>query len=148
MEMLLRKMIIAGTGIFGGLVLQLWGRWNAAMISLCIFMVVDYITGVIVAGVFKKSGKTQTGSLSSVAGWKGLCRKGGQLLIVIVAYQLDILMKTQIIRDVTIMLFCANECISIIENAGMMGIPIPKVMKNAIELLKDNAEAKEEIPHD
>jgi toxin secretion/phage lysis holin len=106
-------------------------------------MVVDYITGLIVAGVFKNSTKTESGALESRAGWKGLCRKGVTLLIVLVSYRLDILIGTSYIRDAVIIGFCANEAISIIENAGLMGIPLPDVISKAIDLLTKKSEREE-----
>ena len=57
--------------------------------TLVLFMFVDYMLGLLVAGVFKKSDKTDDGGLESRAGWKGLCRKGVSLTVVLVAAQLD-----------------------------------------------------------
>ena len=62
-------------GIVGSLFASLFGGWDAAIVTLIIFMAVDYITGLIVAGVFHASNKSPNGSLESRAGWKGLCRK-------------------------------------------------------------------------
>ena len=105
-------------------------------------MGVDYVTGLIVAGVFHNSEKTPTGSLESRAGWKGLCRKGVTLLIVLVACRLDLVMGSSFIRDAVVIAFIANETISIVENAGLMGIPIPAVVTRAIEVLKNKAESE------
>ena len=110
------------------------------MTTLIIFMAIDYITGLMVAGIFKRSKKTQNGALESRAGFKGLCRKGVMLLIVLVACRLDIELHTTYIRDAVCIAFIANETISIIENAGLMGVPIPKVITKAIELLKTKEE--------
>lgn len=107
-------------------------------------MVVDYITGLIVAGVFKKSGKSKSGALSSQAGWRGLAKKGVTLLIVAVACQLDNITGSEFIRNATIIGFMANEVISIVENAGLMGIPIPGVITKAIEILKSKGESEDE----
>ena len=76
-------------GTLGGLITSLFGGWDAALVTLLIFMGVDYVTGLIVAGVFHTSNKTPNGMLESRAGWKGLCRKGVTLLVVLVAYRLD-----------------------------------------------------------
>lgn len=103
-------------------------------------MAIDYITGLIVAGVFHRSPKTPGGTLESRAGFKGLCRKGAMLLVVLVACRLDAFMQTSFIRDAVIIGFIANEAISITENAGLMGVPIPKAIKKGIELLKNKAE--------
>lgn len=127
-------------GITGSWIASLFGGWDAALITLIIFMGIDYVTGLIVAGVFKASEKTQSGALESSAGWKGLCRKGVTLLVVLVACRLDLVMGSSFIRDAVVIAFIANETISIVENAGLMGVPIPGVVKKAIEVLKSKAE--------
>ena len=114
-------------GVIGGFIASLFGGWDAALVTLIIFMAIDYITGLIVAGVFHNSEKTANGALESRAGWKGLCRKGVTLLVVLVACRLDLVMGSNFIRDAVIIAFVANETISIIENAGLMGIPIPEI---------------------
>lgn len=136
----MKNTVCATIGMVGGVIASLFGGWDAALITLLIFMGVDYITGLIVAGVFHTSPKTENGALESRAGWKGLCRKGVSLLIILVACRLDVVMGSDFIRDATIIAFIANETISIIENAGLMGIPIPAVVVKAIEVLKDKAD--------
>ena len=130
-------------GVIGGFIASLFGGWDAALVTLLIFMGVDYVTGLIVAGVFHTSEKTENGTLESRAGWKGLCRKGVTLLVVLVACRLDLMMGSNFIRDAVVIAFVANETISIIENAGLMGIPIPAVIVKAIEVLKKKAESEE-----
>ena len=103
-------------------------------------MAIDYITGLIVAGVFHNSGKTENGALESRAGWKGLCRKGVSLLVVLVACRLDLITGTNFIRDAVVIAFVANETISIVENAGLMGINIPPAITAAIEVLKKKSD--------
>lgn len=134
--------LTTGIGLIGSFIASLFGGWDAALITLIIFMGVDYITGLIVAGVFHKSGKTETGSLESRAGWKGLCKKGMTLLIVLIACRLDLLIGTNMMRDAVVIGYVANETISIIENAGLMGLPVPDVVKKAIEVLKDKGGEK------
>ena len=130
-------------GLLGGAVAALFGGWDTALQTLVIFMAIDYITGLIVAGVFHTSPKTKTGTLESRAGWKGLCRKGMTLLIVLVAYRLDLALGTGYIRDTVTIGFIANEVISITENAGLMGLPLPTVIQRAIDLLRGRAEPAE-----
>lgn len=132
----LKTMICTGIGIVGSTIAAAFGGWDAAMITLVSMMAIDYITGVLVAGVFHNSPKTENGSLESKAGWKGLCRKGMTLLIVLVAARLDIILGTDFIRDAVIIGYIANETISIIENAGLMGVPIPEAIEKAIEVLQ------------
>ena len=136
----LKTMICTGIGIVGSTVAAAFGGWDAAMITLISMMVIDYLTGVLVAGVFHNSPKTENGALESKAGWKGLCRKGMTLLIVLVAARLDIILGTGFIRDAVIIGYIANETISIIENAGLMGVPIPEAIKKAIEVLQQKGE--------
>ena len=125
--------VSAIAGVVGSIITYALGGWDLALQTLLIFMAVDYITGLIVAGVFKKSPKTKKGGLSSLIGWKGLCRKGMALMIVLIACRLDMLIGTEFIRDAVVIAYCTNEAISIIENAGIMGVPIPKAITNAIE---------------
>lgn len=132
----IKNIICTATGLIGAFVTQLLGGWTGAMTTLVIFMGLDYITGIIVAGVFHNSSKSESGSLESRAGWKGLIRKGVTLAIVLVAYRLDLLIGTTYIKDAVIIAFCANELISLIENAGLMGVPIPEPITKAIEVLK------------
>lgn len=136
----MKTTICATLGVVGSFIASLFGGWDAALVTLLIFMGVDYVTGLIVAGVFHTSPKTENGALESRAGWKGLCRKGVTLLVVLVACRLDMVMGSNFIRDAAIIAFIANETISIIENAGLMGVPIPAVVVKAIEVLKENAE--------
>lgn len=134
----MRASILYSTvGVVGGFIAMVFGGWSDALATLMIFMGVDYVTGLIVAGIFKKSKKSESGALESRAGFKGLCRKGVVLLIVLVAVRLDIIMHTTYIRDAVVIAFVANEGISIIENAGLMGVPIPSVVKKAIDVLKE-----------
>lgn len=132
--------ITSAVGAVGAGISTAFGGWTSAMTTLLIFMAIDYITGLMVAGVFKRSKKTKNGALESRAGFKGLCRKGVMLLVVLVACRLDIELHTTYIRDAVCIAFIANETISIIENAGLMGVPIPKVITKAIELLKSKEE--------
>lgn len=135
--------ICTAIGIVGSTIASFFGGFDAALITLLIFMGVDYAAGLIVAGVFHKSEKTENGALESRAGWKGLCRKGVSLLVVLVACRLDMIMGSNFIRDATVIAFIANETISIIENAGLMGVPIPSVITKAIEVLKKKSERED-----
>ena len=132
--------ICTAVGVVGGFIASLFGGWDAALTTLLIFMGVDYVTGLIVAGVFHRSQKSTDGALESRAGWKGLCRKGTTLLVVLVACRLDLVTGSTFTRDTAIIAFIANETISIIENAGLMGVPIPAVVAKAIDILKQKAE--------
>lgn len=132
----MKSIFLTGVGAVGAIITALLGGWDAALGTLLIFMGIDYISGLVVAGVFHASGKSRSGALESAAGWKGLCKKGATLLVVLVAYRLDLLAGSTYIRDGVVIAFVANEAISIIENAGLMGVPIPAIITNAIDALK------------
>lgn len=128
-------------GVIGGAIAALFGGWDTALQTLVLFMAIDYITGLIVAGVFHTSPKTKTGTLESRAGWKGLIRKGETLLIVLVACRLDAAIGSNFVRDATVIAFSCNEVISIVENAGLMGVPIPETVTKAIDVLKQRSDS-------
>lgn len=128
--------------VIGSAIASFFGGWDAGLATLLIFMGLDYISGLIVAGVFKNSPKTDTGSLESKAGWKGLCRKCMTLIFVLVAYRLDLVIGTNYIRDAVIIAFIANETISLVENAGLMGLPLPAVITKAIDILQKKTESE------
>ena len=123
------------TGAVGALLVRLFGEWSSTMTTLLILMALDYATGLIVSGVFKKSKKTKSGGLKSTEAWKGLCKKGISLCFVLVGHRLDLMLGTAYIRDGVVISFIVVELISLIENAGIMGIPIPKVIMNVIDIL-------------
>ena len=128
--------ILSGVACVGAAIASLLGGWTGAMTTLVILMLIDYVTGIIVAGVFHNSPKCSGGALSSAVGFKGICRKFVILLIVVAACRVDLLLETNIIRDATCIGFCANELVSITENAGLMGIPLPRKLVEAIEVLR------------
>ena len=132
----MKNTVCTTLGIIGGYIASLFGGWNAALGVLMTCMAIDYATGLIVAGVFHKSPKSPGGGLESMAGWKGLCRKFVTLMIVLVAHEMDVLLGIQYVRDAVVVGFCVNEIISILENAGRMGLPIPGVLTEAIDQLK------------
>ena len=137
--------ICGGIGVVGSIIAEVFGGWDAAMITLVTLMIIDYIMGILVAAVWHNSPKSESGTLESRAGWKGLCRKGVVLLIVLVAARLDIVLGTSnIVRNAAIIGYSANELISIVENAGLMGVPIPSIIQKAIDVLQKKAEGGED----
>lgn len=137
----MKNAICTAIGIVGGFIANLFGGWDAALTTLVLAMAIDYASGLIVAGVFHKSKKTESGALESRAGWKGLCRKGMSLLIVLIGHRLDLAIGVAYIREAIIIGFIANETISIVENAGLMGLPLPTVITKAIDVLTQKADA-------
>lgn len=138
----MKNAICTTAGAIGGVIASLFGGWDAGLATLVMFMAIDYVSGLVVAGVFHNSKKTTSGALESKAGWRGLCRKGMSLLFVLIAYRLDLAIGSNYIRDAVIIGFIVNETISIVENAGLMGVPLPKVINKAIDILTSKSEEK------
>lgn len=136
----MKETVCAVFGMVGAVFASLFGGWDSGLVTLLIFMGVDLLTGWIVAGVFHNSPKSKGGALESRAGFKGLCRKGVTLLVILVAHRLDVVTGSTFIRDCAVIAFIVNETLSIVENAGLMGIPIPRVITKAIEILNQRAE--------
>ena len=99
--------ICTGIGIVGSFIASLFGGWDAGLTTLLLFMGIDYASGLIVAGIFHNSKKTESGALESRAGWKGLCRKGMTLLFVLIAHRLDLAIGVDYIRNAVIIGFIA-----------------------------------------
>lgn len=100
------------------------------MILLC-FVIADYVTGLIASAI--------EGRLSSQVGFRGIVRKLLIFVLVAVSHLLEIAIgwNNHFIRDVIIFFYITNEFISIVENAGRAGVPIPSFLRKAIELFKD-----------
>mgnify|MGYP002516319183 FL=1 len=114
-------------------------------------MTIDYITG-ITCGLMGKSPKTETGGLSSGEAFKGLMKKALILLIVLLAALLDKAISMgmgdvqfEAVAGATCLWFIASEGFSIIENAASMGIPIPRVLIQALEIMRSKGDGKKEI---
>lgn len=139
----MKQGICTAIGVIGGIVTGFFGGWDTGLTTLIIFMAIDYVSGLVVAGVFHNSRKTESGTLESKAGWKGLCRKCMTLLFVLIAYRLDLMIGSDYIRDAVIIGFVANETISIIENAGLMGVPLPEPIVKAVEILTNDKKLRQ-----
>ena len=138
-QILTRQNFCLLSGAIGSIITYLFGGWTEGMQTLVVLMVIDYITGLFVAAIFKKSAKTDSGGLSSNVGFKGLVKKFVELMIVAAMFRLDIMLGIKYLRDLCIIGFAVNELISITENAGLMGIPLPAVVSKAIAILNEKA---------
>lgn len=109
----------------------LFGEWNGLMFALIMAIVIDYISGVIAAVVEKR--------VSSEIGAKGIAKKIFMLMIVAVANIIDInvIGEGNVLKSVTVLFYIANECISILENAGRLGVKVPGKLLEVLEQLKD-----------
>lgn len=132
----MKERICALLGVLGSLIAAAFGGWDAAMMALVVCISVDYISGSLVALVFHNSRKSESGTYNSAYGLKGLCKKCLMLLFVLVAVQIDSLMGSEYVRDTVCIGFCTNEILSIVENLGLAGIPMPRVITEALEQLQ------------
>ena len=119
---------------------ELLGGWDAMLKFLIWLMVADYVTGVLVAMYWKKSPKTDNGAASSSVGFKGICKKGVILGLVLLSVMLDDAVGADYARTAVILFFVGNEGISLVENIGYMGVDYPPFLKNMFEALRDKGE--------
>lgn len=140
----IKLFIISVLGGIGSWIINMLGGWTEDLTTLLVFMCADFILGLLIAAFWKKSNKSESGKLSSVSAWKGLCRKGGTLLVILVAYRLDVTLGVSYIKTAVVIAFIANEGLSIVENIGIMGISYPPAIKKALEVLnkKGNTEGE------
>ena len=139
----IKAMLCTAIGAILGWIVNIIGGWSEDLTTLLIFMAVDFFLGLAIAAVWKKSPKSDTGSLSSWSAWKGLCRKGAALLVILIAYRLDVTLGVNYIRTAVIIAFIVNEGISILENLGIMGVKYPEALKKALDILTDKSNKTE-----
>ncbi len=139
----MKETICTIAGLVGGFIAAIFGGWDSALVTLVIFMSIDFFTGVVTA-TMGKSKHTESGGLSSKAGWFGLAKKVCTLLLIAVAVRMDIMLGTTYIRDAVCISFCLNELLSIVENTSLMGIPYPPAIKKAIDVLQTKVGRMEE----
>ena len=121
----------------GGWLGYFLGGCDGLILALLAFVVIDYITGVMCAIADKK--------LSSAVGFKGICRKVLIFLLVGIANILDVQVigTGSVLRTAVIFFYISNEGVSLLENAGHLGLPIPVKIKTVLEQLHDRAEREE-----
>lgn len=139
----IKNAILGALAVIGSGVTNALGGWDAGLQVLIVCMAADYITGLMVAGIWHKSGKSDSGALDSRASFRGLLKKGAILLLILVGVQLDRFIGGSYVRTALILFFVGNEGLSLLENLGLMGVPYPKVIKNALEALKNKGEENE-----
>ncbi|MBE3570202.1 MAG: holin family protein [Bacillales bacterium] len=131
MENIIKTIVAIG----GALASYFFGGWSALLSILLTFIVIDYISGVMAAAV--------KGQLSSEVGLIGIAKKVSIFAIVAVAHLVDTALgDSHVLRDAAIFFYLANEALSVIENIGVIGLPIPEQLKNAVEVLKQKGDDK------
>jgi toxin secretion/phage lysis holin len=123
--------VVLGTGVTTFL-----GGADTVLKALAVLMVLDYVSGIVVAMVFHNSPKSNTGGLNSSIGFKGIFKKLFMVAMVGVANVLDTVLGTDFVRTGLVFSLITNEAISIVENAGCMGIEMPPAITKAIDILK------------
>lgn len=133
----LTKAVAAALGAVAGLL----GEWDVTLTVLMIMMVMDYVSGVIVAAC-GKSPKSDTGGLNSKVGFIGLAKKGFIMFMVLLAAMLDSVIGTDgtMFRTMAVGYYIANEGLSVLENAALLGVPFPEKMRKALEILRDKSD--------
>ena len=120
-------------GIGGGLASYLFGGWSVLLQTLVVFIVLDYAFAIVVAATH--------GELNSKKGFKGIAKKVAILVLVAVAHQVDsVLGDGSLIRDSVIFFYIANELLSILETVGKTNLPIPDVLRRAVDTLNSKGE--------
>lgn len=132
----MKQSICTVFGLLGASLSWAFGGWDTALAALMICMAVDYISGSLVALVFHNSPKSKTGAYNSAYGLKGLCKKCLMLLFVLAAVQMDRLLGADYVRDAVCIGFSINEVLSITENLGLAGVPLPRAVTKALEQLQ------------
>lgn len=134
----IKNAVLAALATVGGIIADTLGGWDAMMKLLVGLMCLDYLTGWLVAAVWQKSNKSDTGALNSKASFKGLCKKGMIILLVWVGVLLDNAVGTTYVRNMVVIFFVGNEGLSLLENLGLMGVPYPDSFKKTLEVLHDH----------
>lgn len=134
------KIVKACAAVLGA-VAGFFGEWNMVLTVLLVAMGIDYVAGLIVA-MAGRSPKTESGKLSSKAGFLGLAKKAMMILVVLTATLLDKAVgnSTSVFQTAVALFYIANEGLSILENAVLLDLPVPGVIKRALDMLKEQGE--------
>ena len=130
------RIILGIIGSVGSMVAGLFGGWSTGLEVLCVFILVDFVTGILV-GATGHSKKSEAGGISSRVIWVGIMHKILELTMVIIGYELDQLIGANYIRDAVVIAYIVTETISIIENCGLIGVPVPSIIMKVIDVLKN-----------
>lgn len=132
----IKNTVLGTLAIIGSTVAQALGGWDMTLKVLVGFMLLDYVTGWLVAALWHKSGKSETGALSSRAGFKGIIKKCAILALVWMGWMLDRVTESSFVRTAVCLFFVANEGLSILENTAVMGVPYPAFVKNMLDAMR------------
>lgn len=125
----MKQLAVNSAGGAVGVIIGIIGEWSPMLSLFFTVLAIDYASGVMAAVIEKK--------LSSSVGLRGLIKKFAMVLIVVLAHQLDQYAGTSMIQSGVIMFFVVNELISITENYGRIGLPLPPQIKSVIAMLRE-----------
>lgn len=140
----MKNAVLGALAVVGSAITQAMGGWDVTLKVLVGFMAVDYVTGILVAAVWHKSSKSETGALESNACFKGLLKKMMILLIVWMAAMLDRATGSELVRTAVCLFYIGNEGLSILENSVIMGVPWPNTIKNVLEVMRKQGDTAKE----
>lgn len=132
----IKNIISLATGLIGSTIINIIGKPTEDLMILILLMIIDLIVGFLVSLIWQKSSKTESGKLSSRVMFKGIVKKFFTLVIVVLAYQLDILLATNVIRHTVIIAFVIEEFLSIIETVALTGVKVPSIITKALDVLE------------
>ena len=141
--MKIKNTILSALAAAGSFIANQLGGWDASMKVLIALMALDYISGLLVAAVWHRSNKSDTGALDSKASFKGLVRKCMILLLVWAAVLLDGVLGASYVRTAVVLFFIGNEGLSLLENVGLMGVPYPAFLRRALEQMRQKGDSPE-----
>ena len=140
----MKNAVLGALAVVGSAITQAMGGWDVTLKVLVGFMAVDYVTGILVAAVWHKSSKSETGALESNACFKGLLKKMMILLIVWMAAMLDRATGSEFGWTAVCLFYIGNEGLSILENSVIMGVPWPNTIKNVLEVMRKQGDTAKE----
>lgn len=133
----MRNKFIIYTSACSSFITSIFGGWTGATSTLLIFIIIDYITGLLPPILYQNSPKTKNGGLSSELCYKGIIKKITIFFYIIVAHRLDLILNISYLKDFVTISFIINEVISILENGKLLNLPMPKILYKAIDLLNE-----------
>lgn len=148
--MLLENMkgkVIIMCGSIGSLIANALGGWDNALETLLIFMIIDFLLGILNSIIYKTSPKSENGALSSKAGLKGIYKKVLMLFLIVVANRIDLTFNFDYVRTGTCVALIVNELISILETYKLSGLATPKIIENVIDVISMKEDSNNENRH-
>lgn len=136
----MKHAVLGALAVIGGVAARGFGGWDTALQVLVGLMAADYLTGLLVAAVWQRSGKSESGALDSSACFKGICRKCMVLLLVWLGVMLDRATGAGVFRTMVVLFFVGNEGLSLLENLGLMGVRYPEALRRALEAMQQKGD--------